>query len=249
MRSVLDRGKPNTWRVGEDVDELIREMLQSGAAGGGFQLWEAVLALTLSFFLCLIIAYFYRVTHQGLSYSVAFVHTMIIMGVTVSIIMLIIGSNIARAFALVGALSIIRFRNAVKDSRDVAFIFITMAVGMATGTGFYSAAVVFTLFISAMMYFLFRFDIGAVKTREVLLKVHLPEDADYHHVFNEVFFSHLREHSLLSVETIRDGQELELVYSIEFKRGSDDRSFIEDMRGITGGGKVTLLPGQENVWI
>jgi len=54
---------------------------------------------------------------------------------------------------------------------------------------------------------------------------------------------------LLSVETILDGQELELVYSIELKRGADDRSLMEDLRGVTGGGKVTLLSGQENVWI
>jgi uncharacterized membrane protein YhiD involved in acid resistance len=229
------------------VDELIREMMQSGAAGGGFQLWEAMLALSLAFFLCLIIAYFYRVTHQGLSYSVAFVHTMVIMGVTVSIVMLIIGSNIARAFALVGALSIIRFRNAVKDSRDVAFIFITMAIGMATGTGFYLAAVVFTLFMAAMVFFLHRFDVGAVKTREVLLKLHLPEGEDYSSAFDRVFLERLRDHSLLSVETIRDGSMVELVYSVELKRGTDERTLLEDLRDVTGGGKVSLLPGHENV--
>ncbi len=231
------------------MDELIREMLQSGAAGGGFQLWEAVLALVLSFFLCLMVAYFYRVTHQGLSYSVAFVHTIVIMGVTVSIIMLIIGSNIARAFALVGALSIIRFRNAVKDSRDVAFIFVTMAIGMATGTGFYAAAVVFTLFVTAMIYFLYRFNVGAMRVKEILLKVHLPEGIDYQQAFKDVFLEHLRDHSLLSVETIRDGQQLELVYSVELKRGAEERSFVEAVRGVTAGGKVALLPGQENVWI
>jgi hypothetical protein len=229
------------------VDELIREMMQSGAAGGGFQLWEAMLALSLAFFLCLIIAYFYRVTHQGLSYSVAFVHTMVIMGVTVSIIMLIIGSNIARAFALVGALSIIRFRNAVKDSRDVAFIFITMAIGMATGTGFYLAAVVFTLFISAMVFFLYRFDVGAAKTREILLKLHLPEGEDYGTAFDGVFLKHLRDHSLLSVETIRDGAMIELVYSVELKRGTDERTLLDELRGVTSGGRVSLLPGHENV--
>ncbi len=231
------------------MDELIREMLQSGAAGGGFQLWEAVLALVLSFFLCLVVAYFYRVTHQGLSYSVAFVHTIVIMGVTVSIIMLIIGSNIARAFALVGALSIIRFRNAVKDSRDVAFIFVTMAIGMATGTGFYSAAVVFTLFVSTMIYFLYRFNVGAVRVKEILLKLHVPQTLDYQQAFKDVFLEHLRDHSLLSVETIRDGQQLELVYSVELKRGAEERSFIEAVRAMTAGGKVALLPGQENVWI
>jgi uncharacterized membrane protein YhiD involved in acid resistance len=224
-------------------------MMQSTSAAGGFQLWEAVLALTVSFFLCLVVAYFYRVTHQGLSYSVAFVHTIIIMGVTVSIIMLIIGSNIARAFALVGALSIIRFRNAVKDSRDVAFIFVTMAIGMATGTGFYLAAVIFTLFICTMIYFLHRFEIGAVRTRELLLKVHVPEDMDYRETLSGAFLRHLREHSLLSVETIHEGRDLELVYSVEFKRDSDEQAFVGDVRAVVGEGKVALLPGQENVMV
>jgi len=228
------------------VDELIREMLQSTSAGGGFELWEAMVALTLSFFLCLVVAYFYRVTHRGLSYSTAFVHTTIIMGVTVSIIMLIIGSNIARAFALVGALSIIRFRNAVKDSRDVAFIFITMAIGMATGTGFYLAAIVFTVFISAMIYFLFRFDVGGIRTKELLLKLHVSEDTDYHLAFRDVFARYLRESTLLSVESIGEGV-LELVYSGQIRRGEDEANLLDSLRTATGNRKVVLLTGQENL--
>lgn len=229
------------------MDQLINEMLRSTPVGGGFGLWELVAALTLSFTLCMLIAYFYRETHQGLSYSLAFVHTMILMGVTVAVIMLIIGSNIARAFALVGALSIIRFRNAVKESRDVAFIFIAMAVGMAAGTGFYSAAVVFTLFVCGAIYFLYRFDIGAFQAREVLLKIHLPEYLDYHTIFNDTFFKYLREFSLLSVETIGGGTLLELVYSIQFKKGADESAFIDELRALTGENKVSLLTGRENV--
>lgn len=230
------------------MDELIQEMTR-GAAMGGFGVWEALAALTLSFLLCLVIAYFYRETHQGLSYSVSFVHTMIIMGVTVAIIMLIIGSNIARAFALVGALSIIRFRNAVKDSRDVAYIFMTMAVGMAAGTGFYMAAVVFTIFASFMVYFLYRFQIGEMKTREVLLKLHVPEEMDYEKSLREVFREYLADYSLLSVETLRDGGMLELVYSVEMRGGTDDVGFMNALRAATGNRKVALLPGQENVLI
>jgi len=231
------------------VDELIREMMQNTSAGGGFQLWEAMLALGLSFFLCLVIAYFYRVTHQGMSYSVAFVHAMIIMGVTVSIIMLIIGSNIARAFALVGALSIIRFRNAVKDSRDVAFIFVTMAIGMATGTGFYLAAVVFTVFMAAMVFFLHRFNVGAITSREVLLRLVVPAALDYGTAFDSVFLEHLRDHALLSVESQRDGEVMELVYSAELKKGADERTLLESVRQIGGAEKVSLLPGHGHVTV
>jgi uncharacterized membrane protein YhiD involved in acid resistance len=229
------------------LDELIKEALRGTAVEGGFTLWEVLAALGLAFFLSLAVAYFYRETHRGLSYSVSFVHTMILMGVTVAVIMLIIGSNIARAFALVGALSIIRFRTAMKEPRDVAFIFITMAIGMAAGTGFYMAAIVFTIAICAMTYTLSRFDVGAATASEILLKLHLPENLDYHDVFNEVFYEHLRDHSLISVETIRGGTLLELVYSISFKAGAQETSFLDSLRAINGNNKVALLAGQENV--
>jgi hypothetical protein len=229
------------------VDELMKELARGASMGTGFELWQTAAALGTSFVLCLIIAFFYRLTHRGLSYSVAFVHAMVLMGVTVSIIMLIIGSNIARAFSLVGALSIIRFRNAVKDSRDVAFIFLTMAVGMATGTGFYATAVVFTIFMCAIIYLLHRFNIGAESSREVLLKVHLPSSVDYHIVFNDVFFRYLKDFSLLGVETLRDGSLVELVYSVEFKAGTKENAFLEEVRALAGGNRVVLLTGQENI--
>jgi hypothetical protein len=229
------------------MDELIRESLQNPAVVSQFGIWKLLAALGLTLFLCLLLTYIYRETHRGLSYSVSLVHTVIIMGVTISLIMVIIGSNIARAFALVGALSIIRFRNPIKDSRDVGFIFMAMAIGMATGTGFYLAAVVFALFACAMVYFMHRFNIGAKTINEVLLRVHLPESLDYHSIFNDVFFRSLHDHSLLSVETVRGGTLLELVYAIQFKKDVREAEFLDELRAINGNNKVALFTGQENV--
>jgi len=226
------------------VDELLR---QTAPTGNTFGLAETFLALGLSFALCLMLAYFYRQSHRGLSYSVSYVHATILLGVTVSIIMLIIGSNIARAFTLVGALSIIRFRNPIKDSRDVAFLFIAMAIGMGVGTGFYLTATIFTLFISFIAYALSRFGIGTTSRREQLLKVHAPATLDYHDAFNQLFYRDLREHHMLSLETLRDGAQVELVYSVEFKARVDELGFMGELRKITGGGKVALLTGQESI--
>src|SRR5262245_66227945 len=117
------------------MDELIRESLQHPAVAGQFGIWKLLAALTLTLFLCLVLTYFYRETHRGLSYSVSLTHTIIIMGVTISVIMVIIGSNIARAFALVGALSIIRFRSSVEDARDVGFILLATSAVIGTSTG------------------------------------------------------------------------------------------------------------------
>ena len=226
------------------MNDLFRQV---AAGGDTFGFLELLVTLVLSFVLLLVLAYFYRQSHRGLSYSVSFVHAMVLLGVTVAMIMLIIGSNIARAFTLVGALSIIRFRNPIKDSRDVAFLFVAMAVGMSVGTGFYVAAIVFTLFLCFMAYALTRFEIGSTRRREVLLKLHVPSTLDYHTAFNDVFYRALREQSLLSVETIRDGQTLELVYSVEFRGGTDESGFLADLRGVTQGGKVVMLTGQENI--
>ena len=89
---------------------------------------DVAFSITLSFLLSLVIAWVYKYTYKGVSYTQSYVHTLIMISMIVAVIMLIVGSNIARAFSLVGALSIIRFRNAVKDTRDVGYIFFTMAL-------------------------------------------------------------------------------------------------------------------------
>lgn len=219
----------------------------ASAVGGDISVWQTLTALAVSFFLSLVLAYVYRQTHRGVSYSVSFVHSMVLMAITVSLIMIVIGSNVARAFSLVGALSIIRFRTAVKEPRDVAFLFATMAIGMAAGTGFYDLAVLFTLFVGPAVYFLYRFQIGAQPTSEVLLKLQIAGDQDHRTLFQEVFYKHLSQHSLLSIETIQGGAALELVYSIHMKSGVNETGLLEALRAVAGVRKVVLLSGAQNV--
>ena len=93
-----------------------------------FSAMDMVLVMVLSFALSAFIGWIYKLTHRGTSYTQSFVFTLVLNGMVVALVMMIVGSNIARAFSLVGALSIIRFRNAVKETRDVGFIFFTMVV-------------------------------------------------------------------------------------------------------------------------
>ena len=229
------------------MDELIKEASRFKDLTTAFTLWEALLAMFLAFAMSLIIAKVYHWTHSGVSYSRSFAQTLVIMAVVVATVMLIIGSNIARAFTLVGALSIIRFRNPIKDSRDVAFIFVAMAIGMSVGTGFYATALIFTLFAAFMVYVLSRFNIGSAQRREMLLKVIFPADADYQTAFNELFYQQLREHALLSVEPLGNGDTLELVYSIEFRSQGDHTDFLTRVRDMARGGRVALLTGHDQI--
>jgi len=112
------------------IDDFIKRFLEDSfiIIGAEFDIIDVMMVLFWSIVLSFIIAITYRGTHTSVSYSHNFTQTLVLLGIIVSIIMLIIGSNIARAFTLVGALSIVRFRSAIKDARDLGFIFFTMAM-------------------------------------------------------------------------------------------------------------------------
>jgi uncharacterized membrane protein YhiD involved in acid resistance len=209
-----------------------------------FSLWELLVGLLLSFSLCVFVGFIYRATHTGVSYSQSFVATTVIVGVTVTVIMLIIGSNIARAFTLVGALSIIRFRNAVKDTRDVGFIFLSMAIGMACGARFFGTAFIFTVVVSAFLYFLHTFDVFSKPMKNQILRLYAPEGVDHEVDFNELFFKFLESQNLLSLETVRQGMFLELVYSVVLRKDVSRREFIDALRDINGNAKVSLTQSE-----
>ena len=136
-----------------------------------FGIADVLLAMTVSALLCYVLASVYRYTHRGTSYSQSFMVTMFIMAVVASVVMIIIGSNIARAFSLVGALSIIRFRTAVKDARDTGYLFAGMVVGMGCGTDFYMASILLTAFVSVLMLIIFLTDYGLKQKLESIMRV------------------------------------------------------------------------------
>ena len=118
-----------------DASNTLLEKLFQPSPTEVFGTGDLLMAMLVSSLLCLALANFYRYTHRGTSYSQSFMITLFAMSVCTAVVMMIIGSNIARAFSLVGALSIIRFRTAVKDPRDTGYLFAAMVAGMGCGTG------------------------------------------------------------------------------------------------------------------
>jgi uncharacterized membrane protein YhiD involved in acid resistance len=123
-------------------------------ADGAFNPENVILSLLLSFVLGQFLAWVYYFTHSGLSYSKAFVQSLILITVVVAIIMTVIGNNIITAFGLMGALAIIRFRNVVKDTRDIVFIFCSLVIGMAAGSQRYAVAIIGTVFLCLIIIYL-----------------------------------------------------------------------------------------------
>ncbi|MDT0300866.1 DUF4956 domain-containing protein [Streptomonospora wellingtoniae] len=213
---------------------------------GTFSVMDVVLSLALAFATSVVVAWTYRATHRNISYSQSYVHTLIILGMLIALIMLVVGSNIARAFALVGALSVVRFRNAIKETRDVGFIFLVMGLGMACGTRFYTLAVIATVVICAVILLMHRFNWFSLNVQRQVVKVQVPADeGDYTGAIEDVLVAATEEFELISTESVRGGSLLELAYSARLKKGVTPGEVIERLRTLNAGQKATVLTGYD----
>lgn len=210
---------------------------------GEFSVMDIVIVMTLSFVLSVFIGWVYKITHRGTSYTQSFVFTLVINGMVVALIMMIVGSNIARAFSLVGALSIIRFRNAVKETRDVGFIFFVMAIGMAIGTKFYLLAIAGAVVISLMIIIMMRFDWFARDMASQILRIQVPSSLPFDNLFDTTFVKYTHISELISVDTIQGGAMTELTYSIGLRKSNRVNDFLAELRSLNGGNKITLIAG------
>ncbi len=229
------------------MDEMIKELERFKDHTSAFGLADIALILALSFALSWIVGWIYGLTHRGTSYSQSFAQTLVIMCMVTALIMLIIGSNIARAFSLVGALSVIRFRNAVKETRDVGFMFLVMAIGMACGTRFYLLAVLATAALSAVLVFVYKADSFSKRVSERLLRVRMPIDRDFEEILEPVFRDRLDDSRLVSIETVSGGVLQEVVHVVVLKPGVAPHSLLNDIRAVTDNNKAALVIGQQEV--
>tara|TARA_Y100000766_G_C18756760_1_gene531284 strand:+ start:80 stop:760 length:681 start_codon:yes stop_codon:yes gene_type:complete len=207
---------------------------------------QVVTAITLSILYSFIIAKVYLLVHQGYSYSKSYLHTMIMVSVTVALIMVIIGSEIARAFALVGAMSIIRFRNPVKDPRDVAFLFVTIAIGMACGVGFYMYATVFTFTIVILMLCMHYYNFGDLPSKSYVVKL-VSTSAQKDEILRvcHQFCSsvHLLSIDFLSEEPMKET----IVLEIELFKGETYNQLVKTLQGQLALDHISLLVGESDI--
>ena len=223
--------------------DIFNELFNIQDLTSEFSVLDVVLVLVLSFVLSAFIGWVYQKTHRGTSYTQSFVFTLVLNGMVVALVMLIVGSSIARAFSLVGALSIIRFRNAVKETRDVGFIFFTMAIGMAVGTRFYLLAGIATIFISLVILLMIRFNWYAREMSSQILRIQVANGTPFDSLFDRVFLKYTRSSELISADSVHSGLLTELTYSIGMKHADQVQQFLAEIQNLSDNNKVTLIAG------
>ena len=208
--------------------------------------WQsAVVTVAIAFALGLLIAFVYMATHSFGVYSQGFVLTLVMMPIIISIIIMLVGSNVARAFSLAGAFSIIRFRSTMGDPKDVAYIFFTMAVGLALGVGFAAYAVLFAVMLCLIMFVLSKTNFGRKKNVPKLLKIMMPENMDYEGVFDDIFEKYTTSHEMRRVRTADLGSLLEVQYNIVRKNDMNEKALIDELRCRNGNLTITVSMKEE----
>lgn len=195
--------------------------------------WQQIVTnLLLAFLLGLVVSWIYRWTHRGFSYSVSFVHTLVLLSSITAFVMMVIGNSIARAFSLVGALSIIRFRTPVKDTRDTAFVFFSLGIGFATGTGSHSIAALGTIAIGLFAVIIHRVRVGESGRGDFLLRFRVANSSDGENVYNDVFSRYLKRSVLVNMTTLQQGEYLELAFSTRFRDPVQHQQFLRELSAI-----------------
>ena len=111
---------------------------------------DALVAIALAFALSIFIVYVYRITYGGVSYSKSFAKCLIMLGMVTAVVILVISSNVVLSLGMVGALSIVRFRTAIKEPADTAFMFWAIATGIICGAGYVALSVLMTLLVGLL---------------------------------------------------------------------------------------------------
>lgn len=207
---------------------------------------EILVNLGVSIVLGIIVAIVYRQTHKGLSYSQSFTLTVVFISVIVAIVMMVIGNSLSRAFALVGALSIIRFRTVVKDTKDTAFVFWALAVGMAAGTSNYVLGGIGTAVVSVLALVLHATNFGALYKSEFILRFRQATGANSSSHLEQM--NKLAKRSnMLHIEHAGDGNSLQLTYDIVLKEGHTAQELATAMGANDGVSEVVLIASKSDV--
>lgn len=206
---------------------------------------QVILNFLLAFALAFLLATVYRKTHSGLAYTRSFYITLIVISPAVAMVMMAIGSNVALSLGLVGALSIIRFRNVIKDTRDMLFLFVSVAIGLAAGADVWLIAVIGAAFISIVILLLSKIGYTAPGSADYILVFRSDQKEPWSSISPEtqqlVSWKQLR-----GATDLDSGTDFEYTYSVRLAPKASPESVVSGLANGNGHIRQVQLISPEN---
>lgn len=210
---------------------VISEFSSSMSLGG------TLISLGVAFIIGLFIVFIYRKTYTGVVYSKAFALCMILLAMVTALIIRTINSNLALSLGMVGALSIVRFRTAVKEPVDTAFMFWAIAAGIMAGAGIYLVAAVGSLALGVLFFVAYLMGFRVTSRYLFIVK--------YHRSVNDVVMKKIKmlPKNKLKSKSLYDNY-VELTFEVDMKKGKKD--LVDEYVGIEGIVNVSLISYQND---
>ncbi|MED4752933.1 DUF4956 domain-containing protein [Brevibacillus choshinensis] len=213
-----------------NFQDIIKKSVLKMEQFASISVLDTVIGLILSGAIGLFIYYIYKKSFRGVVYSHTFNITLVVMAMLTSLIIMTISTNIVLSLGMVGALSIVRFRTAIKDPLDIVFMFWSIAVGIATGAGAYPVSIIGSIIVAATILLLSR---KQLKDMAYLLVIHYRDNAS-----DEVRYQLNKLKYALKSKTINKDV-IELIVEIKLK--DDNTAFVQDISAIEGVKDVSLV--------
>lgn len=188
----------------------------------------------------LLISLVYLFTHKKEGYSQAFCVALILLAPIVGLVILFIENNIATAFSLAGAFALVRFRSAPGDVKDIAFVFMSVTMGLACGLGHWFYAGIAAIVLCAIILVIHFSKFAQKKGNTYELKITVPETLNYVGAFDEVLKKYTNSFRLIRVKSVDFGALFEISFSVSLKDDKQMREMLDDVRVLNGNLKVML---------
>lgn len=165
--------------------------------------------------------------------------TLAILPAVVQAVIMLVNGSIGAGIAVAGAFSLVRFRSAPGTAREIAAIFLAMAIGLATGMGYVELAALLFLILAGAMLALTAMRFGQKEDAGRILKITIPEDLDYDGLFDDLFERYTTAHTLEKVKTTNMGTLYELRYRITLRQEPVPKVFLDELRCRNGNLNIT----------
>lgn len=192
---------------------------------------DALIAIALSFLLSLFVLFIYRITYGGISYSKSFANCLILLTMVTTVVILVISSNVVLSLGMVGALSIVRFRTAIKEPADTAFMFWAIATGIVCGAGYVGIAIVMTVLVGLLFVLIISLSKKQKKSSYMVVVRYTAGSA----VSSKIAL--LPRYALKNKNIC--GDNIELVAEVELSK--KDMDALEDMRALDGVQEIAVM--------
>jgi hypothetical protein len=184
---------------------------------------EVLARLVIATALGAVVSWIYRATRGPGETTASFPPTLVLLSVLIAMVLQVVGDSVARAFSLVGALSVVRFRTVVRDTQDTAFVIFAVVVGMATGASDPRVAVVGIVVVGVAAFLMRRKTRGSRVANDLDLfdvKVRVAAGTEVERTIGAVLDANVASRRLTAASTARQGQALDTEYIVSFRPGT-----------------------------